>query len=544
MKTNQALALIGDKEFIDKIFGYAYRRCNTSYEAEDLASDIILAVIGAIGRQADIDKFHAFVWTVAHRVYADHCDKKNKTPIISSYENTDFSISCPENDIDDFIEEDAAKELLSKITREMSFLAKIYRDVMVMFYIDELPVKEIAQKLNISENAVKQRLFSARNTVKKEVNNKMDRNLSLQPVDFYYVGTGNPVGNAPCEVAERLLSKNLVYLCRKKAMTAKEISDALNVPMVFIEEELNIQCHGSNGEYGMIRKLDNGKFIANIPVADYEECDEANKVYEKNLGQICKVLKAGIEKHKPELLEFPFLGKQIDLNLILWPLVNAATWNIKKKVADKIKEEYFGNIEPAKRPYSLVAIVSGEFCNFGYGFDGIGGKGIEGYKSVEFANMYGDLIDPHFRCGHDIANDEVLHMTLKAIEGLEVDELGEYEKEVVAKAIESGYLRKNGNTVELNIVAFNFQDRDKYFSIAAKFMEDGGSCIDAIAEELGRIVKKNLPDHLVNEYRNYIELVTGIRFQSQLIDHCVEEGIIQKPEKRLGAEGVILSVEK
>ena len=51
MKTNQALALIGDKEFIDKIFGYAYRRCNTSHEAEDLASDIILAVIGAIGRQ-------------------------------------------------------------------------------------------------------------------------------------------------------------------------------------------------------------------------------------------------------------------------------------------------------------------------------------------------------------------------------------------------------------------------------------------------------------------------------------------------------------
>ncbi|MBQ4054250.1 MAG: sigma-70 family RNA polymerase sigma factor [Clostridia bacterium] len=212
MKTNQALTLIGDKEFIDKIFGYAYRRCNTSHEAEDLASDIILAVIGAIGRQSDIDNFHAFVWTVAHRVYADHCDKRNKTPIVSSYENTDFSISCPENDIDDFIERETAKELLSKITREISFLAKIYRDVMVMFYIDELPVKEIAQKLNISENAVKQRLFSARNTVKKEVNNKMDRNLSLQPVDFYYVGTGNPVGNAPCEVAERLLSKNLLYL--------------------------------------------------------------------------------------------------------------------------------------------------------------------------------------------------------------------------------------------------------------------------------------------------------------------------------------------
>lgn len=56
MKANQALKLISDKEFVEKIFGYAYRRCNTSHEAEDLASDIILAVIGAIGRQTDIEK--------------------------------------------------------------------------------------------------------------------------------------------------------------------------------------------------------------------------------------------------------------------------------------------------------------------------------------------------------------------------------------------------------------------------------------------------------------------------------------------------------
>ena len=70
MKTNEILKLIGDKAFLDKIYQFSYRRCNTSYEAEDLCSDIILAVISAVHKQESIENFYAFVWTVARRVYA------------------------------------------------------------------------------------------------------------------------------------------------------------------------------------------------------------------------------------------------------------------------------------------------------------------------------------------------------------------------------------------------------------------------------------------------------------------------------------------
>ena len=72
MKTNEILKLIGDKEFLDKIYQFSYRRCNTSYEAEDLCSDIILTVISAVHKQEQIENFYAFVWTVARRVYADN----------------------------------------------------------------------------------------------------------------------------------------------------------------------------------------------------------------------------------------------------------------------------------------------------------------------------------------------------------------------------------------------------------------------------------------------------------------------------------------
>lgn len=65
MKTNKTLKLLDDKDFLDRIYRFSYHRCNTSFEAEDLCSDIVLAVISAIYKQERIENFYAFVWTIA-----------------------------------------------------------------------------------------------------------------------------------------------------------------------------------------------------------------------------------------------------------------------------------------------------------------------------------------------------------------------------------------------------------------------------------------------------------------------------------------------
>ncbi|MCL2772406.1 MAG: methyltransferase domain-containing protein [Oscillospiraceae bacterium] len=60
-------------------------------------------------------------------------------------------------------------ENLAKIKREIASLPEIYGKVMVMYYLDELSIAEIAKRLNIPENRVKQRLFAAREKIRKEV---------------------------------------------------------------------------------------------------------------------------------------------------------------------------------------------------------------------------------------------------------------------------------------------------------------------------------------------------------------------------------------
>lgn len=544
METNETLKLIEDKNFIDKIYQFSYHRCNTSYEAEDLCSDIILAVISAVENQEKIDNFNAFAWTVARRVYADFCDKRNKVKKTISIENSEVELISQENEINKFIEETDSAKHIQKICAEILFLSKSYREVMVMYYIDELKIKDIATKLKISENTVKQRLFSARNIVRKEVKSMNKRNLSLKPVRLAILGTGVPIGNDPRSKTERDFSQNLIYLCKNKPKTAKELSEELCVPMPYVEEELEIQCRGENGKYGMIRKLDNGKYINNIHLVDYDEFEEANKIYEKHIPEFCKAINDTLEKNKEKILSFPYLSQQNDLRFILWSFISRIVWDIEERINKIIAEKYFSDIKPIKREFTCVAIAftDDQKPNFDfYGCDMIEAMSVEGHN-VFMSNIYGKRIEKHFHCGHNLSQDEKLLMLVKSIGGLSIDELSEDEKEIAAKAIECGYIRKKGNIIEPKIIVINNNDLEKFLDFPFGFSENMESIIGKIAAELAEFMKKHIPKYLINEYPIYSQLIAGNRILSGMIEECIKEGLLTEPERRLGAEGVFMIV--
>ena len=547
MKIDEVFKLIDNRDFLEKIYGFAYRRCNTSFDAEDLCSNIIIAIISAINKQNEIKDFYAFVWSIAHRVYADFCDKRNKLQNNISIENSDFSIPSKTDDIENLIEQIAETDRLKIIFREISFLSKAYRDVMVMYYIDERKIKDIAEHLNISENSVKQRLFSARNIVRKEVETMNERNLSLKPIRLAISGTGNPCGNDPESKTERIFSQNLIYLCKDKPKSAKELSDVLCIPMPYIEEELEIQCRGENGSYGMLRKLDNGKYALNILLVDYDEYDKSNKIYEKHLPEFCKLLTDALKQNEKEILEFPYLSQQNDLSFILWSLISRTVWDFEERINMVIAEKYFNDVVPVNRSFSCtaVAFTDEQKPNFGfYGSDGIYATQVGSYKSVFVSNIYGGKIEKHFHCGHNIAQDEKLLMLIRAIGGLSIDDLNENEKEIAAKAIECGYLRKNGRFLEPKIIVIDKKDDRAFYNLSFKLNDKMGRLIEEIARELSQFMKERIPEYLINEYQIYTKLIAGIRILSGAIEQCIQKGLLSEPKNRIGAEGMLMVVSK
>ena len=547
MKIDEVFELIDNSDFLEKIYGFAYRRCSTSFDAEDLCSNIIIAVISAIHKQNEINDFYAFAWSIARRVYADFCDKRNKRKKDISIENTELSLLSKTDDIEELFEQIAETEHLKTIFREISFLSKAYRDVMVMYYIDEIKIKDIAQYLNISENSVKQRLFSARNIIRKEVETMNKRNLSLKPIRLAISGTGNPCGNDPRSKAERMLSQNLIYLCKDKPKSAKELSDELCIPMSYVEEELEIQCRGENGSYGMLRKLDNEKYALNILLVDYSEYNQANRIYEKRLPEYCKLIIDQLKRNEKEILEFPYLSQQNHLNFILWALISRTVWDFQDRINKVIMEKYFRDIIPINRSFSCVAVAftDEQNPNFGfYGSDGIDATQIGGYKSVFVSNIYGERLDKHFYCGYNIAHDDMLLMLIRAIGGLNIDDLTESEKEIAAKAIECGYLRKKGHLLEPRIIVIDKKDDMDFYNLSFKLNNKAGELVEEIAEELSQFMREHIPEHLISEYQIYTQLIAGIRILSGIIEELIKKGLLLEPENRLGAEGMLMVVNK
>ncbi len=548
MKTNEALKLLDDKNFLDKLFCFSYHRCNTAQEAEDLCSDIIFTVISAIHRQKEIDHFYAFVWSIARRVYADYCQRRNTEHSVLSIENSDLALlAAKENEIDKLIEESDKQEQLIRILKRIAFLSKAYREVMILFYLDGLSVKNIARKLNVKESTVKQRLFSARNQIRKEVKIMNEKTYVLKPIRLAVPGTGDVCGNDPHTKIERSFSQNLIYLCKNRPKSAQELSDELCVPMPYIEEELEIQCHGENETYGMLRKLENGKFAVNIHLADYDEYDQANQIYEKHLPEFCHTLKNTLEQNKTKILSFPYLSEQKELRFILWSLISRIVWDFEERINQVLAKTYFSDIIPVKRNFSCAAIAYMDEQNpdFGfYGCNGINAVSVGGYQSVIVSNIDGKYMDAHFYCGHNLAHDPQLLMVLKAIGGISIDELSETEKEIAAKGIECGYLRKNGTAIEPKMIVIDRKDDQDFYNLSSDLIRDMGTLIEQIAEELSTFMRTHIPKHLLNEYQIYTELIAGSRILSKVIDACIAEGILSTPESRIGAEGMLMIVEK
>ncbi|MPM52328.1 hypothetical protein SDC9_99087 [bioreactor metagenome] len=546
MGYEETIKQLADKAFLDKLYGFAYKRCNSSPEVEDLCSEIILSVIISLRKNPQIENFNAYVWTVAHGVYADFCKKRNlQSRMQITHDYSDDFLNMQTNPIDEFMESEEEKIQIRKIMYDISFLSKIYREVMVLYYLDEMKTQQIAANLGISETAVKQRLFSARNTSKKGAT-KMDKKYALKPVDIAFIGTGSPVGNDPRTKAERVLSKNVVYLCKNEALSAKEISEKLGVPMPFIEDELEIQVKGENGNYGLLRKLENGKYISNVIILDISEFNQASQSYQNELDDFCNCLIEYFNTNRKKILSFPFLNEQNDVGFIAWSLISSITWNLEGIVNDCLSKKYLKDIELVKREFSSVGIANyldDDINLYFYGCDGLGGENLCGYKKVHFCNIYGARIEKHYGCGHNLSTDAQFMLMLKCIDGVDVNSLSESEKEVAAKAIESGLIKKSGDILRPKILVLDYKNRNDFNKLSEDIKPQIEPIGRKIADNLAKEIKTMVPRHLMNEYSLFSMLVS-VPILHQSIEKCIEKGVLKAPEKPLCAEGCYLAIEK
>lgn len=531
-----------DDDLLDKLFGFCYVRTNDSYEAQELCSDIVFALVRAVHTDGEITNLYSFIWRVARNVYADFSNNRRK------YVDTFYDGDADEvlQFVADEEQEEDSDELLNSVYRRIAFLTKAYREVMIMYYIDGLSTAEIAKLQNTSEGAVRQRLFSARQKIKREVEEMAEiynRPLTLDKIDYVIWGTGNPGWGDPSTVCSRMFSKHIIWLCHKKPMSASEIAEELNVPTVYVEEELEILAKGKNGKYGLLRRMENGKYAINFILLDKEVIEKAHALYTDQLPKICEIILDYIEKHKDEYLSFPYLNKKVDLNLILWQQVFTMSRAFSDNVERILSEKYFSQYGKIERPFSVFGYVDNG-KRYGGGWDGVNATNVCGFSKIHLDNIYITRIQKHFGCGLNVSEDPQIQLALRAIDGLDVSTLSEADKEHAAKAIECGYLYRDGDMLYTKILVCSMKDSDRLFEISnglcKGFFEEDAKIV---AEKIATLIKKVVPEYLLGEWRLANHLA-NMPVLDAVVEVLIDKGILTPPENGIGAEGCWMSVMK
>ncbi|KKT28109.1 MAG: hypothetical protein A3G02_02365 [Candidatus Yanofskybacteria bacterium RIFCSPLOWO2_12_FULL_44_13b] len=140
-------------EYSDAIFRHCYFRVSDREKAKDLTQDTFTKTWEYVLKNGEVTDLRAFLYKVANNLIIDTYRKKKEDSLDDMMENSSFDIG-----------EDETEQLFNSITvnQIQGLFAKlddIYKDAIVMRYIDDASPKEIARALNVSENVVSVRIY-------------------------------------------------------------------------------------------------------------------------------------------------------------------------------------------------------------------------------------------------------------------------------------------------------------------------------------------------------------------------------------------------
>lgn len=152
--------------FHEKIYRFIYLKVPTSHDAEDLTAEAFLKVWHYVGDNKKIQNLQAFLYQVARNVVVDFYRKRGGTVLESLDDmNDDFVVA---DRVDLSLEEKMAlKGDMAEIEVALRKLKDSYREVLVLHYLNELSIGEIAKIIEKSGGTTRVLLHRAMKALKE-----------------------------------------------------------------------------------------------------------------------------------------------------------------------------------------------------------------------------------------------------------------------------------------------------------------------------------------------------------------------------------------
>lgn len=439
--------------YMEKIFYFCLKKTSNRLDAEDLTQDIALNVIDGLNKGTIPDNYSAWIWQIARNVYSKWAIKKRiKKENINSIDIYDIDIV---DDTPNVIDEMIYDEQLALLRRELAFIKSEYRNIIVAYYLENKNIKDIAKSLNLSVDAIHQRLHRARNVLKEGMN--MTRTFgkrSYNPELIRYVMNGRcGKKGQPITVISHLLYTNIFLEVYENPQTAEQLSLELGIALPYMEDELAFLCREE------LLKKEGNAYETNFKIfskeEQYDNYVKTKKISKQITEKLCEIIDLYVSENE-DVLNYRFIG------------YDNAKWALLPFLYDTIQTvNFFPEYKKNKVSYKDVTRTSrpDDGCWDIYGYEypvdfelpTLVGK--NGYHYTDEKEIIVDVNFSHFYFvskNIDIKKPkDISYMAAYTLWLVCNDKLNECDKRYIDELLSIGYLKKENEEIKPNILILN-----------------------------------------------------------------------------------------
>lgn len=494
--------------YIEYLFSLALKKSGSLTDAEDLTSEVLLAALSYINRGGIITNMHSWLSSTLNHKWNDMLRKKYKFPTVS----IDAIAEQPdEQGADD-------EHTAEQVRREIAYLAKLQREVIVKHYLQGKKVQNIADELGVPRGTVLSRLSSGREQMRKGLESmEQYEKQSYIPEHLDITCNGTPgLHNEPWSlVADDLMKQNILIIAYEKPLTVVDIAKALGIPTPYIERAVDdlvkaeLMCKINNKVFT--------DFIMTTPAQTLKVLDVQTELAEKNYSSIWPEFE-NLFAALRELAWYEKLGEREKVILEYYAMIDAFSRGIYtavKNIVD-VTEVY------PYRPDGGTWIAQGSRYPADFDFDSYrfskycyGGERFAHWdnflsaKSIEL-RIYDTQPDLNkYQHGPvEMQDDNLCKLLYIIYKEISFDAIGfnVMFAENIPHLAECGVLRYDDDKPKVAIPVISKAQHDELWQVILKHMQSLSKVLDALLRDAFPKLKIDLPKHLegrVAELRKY-----------------------------------------
>lgn len=509
------------EQYIKPIYGFAMNKTRNIGEAEELSSKIILQVYDVLIKKESFIDLNSYIFKIAHNVWTRYIDERVK--LSNNLHIEEVNVLCEGDIAKDIIK----GEMAGKLRLEIAFLSKQQREIVILHYYNGLKLKEIAEKLDLSEGTVKWHLYESKKEMKKgmEVMRTVG-NLGVNPIKFNNMGhDGQPGKKGDTEdFLRKIITQNIAYAAYHEPVTINKIAEELGICPMFVEDEVN-----ELEEYGFMDKLPGGKYQTNILILDSSDSkwEAVHSLYKKYADILVEEYFLQFFDMKEELDKVKIYYPNNDFNLLLWSVIPYAMTKLRFSELEKISYDEVTTLRKDGGNYIAVASIDKEIeksDNFDYKFCG------DMYRGSEELALYGWQVNTtwsnrEFDWRDNLTNDYI--WLYHFVNGDVVE--NNVNIDIFRRLIDKGYLVKEDNGYKVNVIyCENKKITDKFNEIIPSPSEKIikiGSELDKASYEIEKFGQP-LHIHKIIRYKCQNRLTS---LKTYVLKNLVDRGLLKEP---------------